>query len=368
MNEEVFWHLALTQVTQIGDVHIGVLLDYFGSPTEVFKANRKELESLPGIGTARASAIKKFNGFKCIEQEIAFLSKNGIEVLIKHKDGYPRRLENCIDAPQVLFYKGSQPLNVQKVVAIVGTRAPTDYGKERVASLIDSLFPLEVLVVSGLAYGIDTLVHRDCVRQGLSTIGVLGHGLNQIYPASNRMLAAEMIQRGGLLTEFMHKTKPDRQNFPRRNRIVAGMVDAVVVIESGEKGGSLITAEIANSYNKDVFAYPGRTTDLGSMGCNHLIRTHRANLITSGVDFIEFMDWNSTLKRKKAIQAELFLALEGKEKELYDLVLQREPVGIDDLIIASGQKPSEVSAILFSLEMRGLVCPRPGKLFAAVYR
>jgi len=224
------------------------------------------------------------------------------------------------------------------------------------------------LVISGLAYGIDTLVHRDCVKHGVGTIGVLGHGLNQIYPSSNRLLAGEMIQRGGLLTEFMHKTKPDRQNFPKRNRIVAGMVDAVVVVESGEKGGSLITAEIANSYNKDVFAYPGRTTDLGSMGCNHLIRTHRANLITSGMDFIEFMDWNSALKRKKTIQAELFLALEGKEKELYDLVLQREPVGIDDLIMQSEQKPSEVSALLFSLEMRGLVSSRPGKLYAAVYR
>ena len=368
MNEEVYWHLALTQVPQIGDVHIGVLLGYFGNPSDVFKANRKTLEGLPGIGTARASAVKKFNGFKCIEQEVTFLLKNDISVLVKYADGYPRRLENCIDAPHVLFYKGSQPLNVQKVVAIVGTRAPTDYGKERVAALISTLIPLDVLVISGLAYGIDTLVHRDCVKHGVGTIGVLGHGLNQIYPSSNRLLAGEMIQRGGLLTEFMHKTKPDRQNFPKRNRIVAGMVDAVVVVESGEKGGSLITAEIANSYNKDVFAYPGRTTDLGSMGCNHLIRTHRANLITSGMDFIEFMDWNSALKRKKTIQADLFLALEGKEKELYDLVLQREPVGIDDLIMQSEQKPSEVSALLFSLEMRGLVSSRPGKLYAAVYR
>jgi DNA processing protein len=166
----------------------------------------------------------------------------------------------------------------------------------------------------------------------------------------------------------MHGTKPDRQNFPKRNRIVAGMVDAVIVIESGEKGGSLITAEIANSYNKDVFAYPGRTTDLGSMGCNHLIRTHRADLITSGMDFIEFMGWNPVTKRKKAIQAELFLSLEGNEKQLYNLILEREPVGIDELIIQTMLKPSEVSSILFSLEMRGLVSPRPGKLYAAVYR
>jgi DNA processing protein len=177
-----------------------------------------------------------------------------------------------------------------------------------------------------------------------------------------------MIHHGGLLTEFMQGTKPDRQNFPKRNRIVAGMVDAVIVIESGEKGGSLITAEIANSYNKDVFAYPGRTTDLGSMGCNHLIRTHRADLITSGSEFIEFMGWNPALKKKKAIQAELFLLLEGKEKELYDLILEREPIGIDDLIVQTAKKSSEVSAILFSLEMRGLITPRPGKLYAAVYR
>jgi DNA processing protein len=224
------------------------------------------------------------------------------------------------------------------------------------------------MVVSGLAYGIDTLVHRDCVKYGINTVGVLGHGLDQIYPSSNRILASEMLQQGGLLTEFMHGTKPDRQNFPKRNRIVAGMVDAVVVIESGEKGGSIITAEIANSYNRDVFAYPGRTTDLGSMGCNHLIRTHRADLITSGLEFIEFMGWNHATKKKKAIQAELFLSLEGTEKQLYNLILDREPVSIDELIVQTMLKSSEVSAILFSLEMRGLVSPRPGKLYAAVYR
>jgi DNA processing protein len=234
--------------------------------------------------------------------------------------------------------------------------------------LVNALAELDILVVSGLAYGIDTLVHRDCIKKSVKTIGVMGHGLDQIYPASNRDLAVEMIHQGGLLTEFMHKTKPDRQNFPKRNRIVAGMVDAVIVIESGEKGGSLITAEIANSYNKDVFAFPGRTTDLGSMGCNHLIRTHRANLITSGFDFIEFMNWNPILKKKKSIQVELFLSLEGTEKELYQLILDREPVAIDEIIVQSGLKSSEVSAQLFSLEMRGLVTIRPGKLYAAVYR
>jgi DNA processing protein len=368
MEEEVFYHIALTQVPQIGDIQIGVLLKHFGNPSAVFKANRKSLESIAGVGSIRAEAIKKFSGFNRVEQELKFIAKNKIEVLVKHTSDYPNRLEYCIDSPHVLFYKGSQSLNQQRIVAVVGTRAPTDYGKERVAALIETLTQVDVLVVSGLAYGIDTLVHRDCIKHAVNTVGVLGHGLDQIYPSSNRTLASEMIHHGGLLSEFMQGTKPDRQNFPKRNRIVAGMVDAVIVIESGEKGGSLITAEIANSYNKDVFAYPGRATDLGSMGCNHLIRTHRADLITSGAEFIEFMGWNPLTKKKKAIQAELFLSLEGTEKQLYDLILEREPVGIDDLIVQTTLKPSEVSSLLFSLEMRGLVSPRPGKLYAAVYR
>jgi DNA processing protein len=368
MQEELFYHMALTLVPQIGQVHMGTLLDYFEKPSSVFTANKKTLEKLPGIGSVRADAIRKFNGFRRVEQELSFVERHNITVLVKRHDGYPKRLENCVDAPHVLYYKGNQVLSQQRMVAVVGTRAPTDYGRNTVDALIKALAGIDVLVVSGLAYGVDTLVHRECVRQGIANIGVLGHGLDQVYPSSNRTLAAEMLSKGGLLSEFMHKTKPDRQNFPKRNRIVAGMVDAVVVIESGEKGGSLITAEIANSYNRDVFAFPGRTTDLGSMGCNHLIMTHRANLITSGADFVELMNWNPQLKKRKAIQSELFLSLAGKEKDLYDLILEREPIGIDDLIIESGQKASEVSATLFSLEMRGLVSPRPGKLFAAVYR
>lgn len=368
MQQEVFYHIALTLVPYIGDVQIGVLLDYFKLPSVVFTANRKALENLPGIGVVRADAIKRFNGYKRVDDELSFIEKNGITVFVKHQAGYPKRLEACIDAPHIIYYKGNQDLNQKQIVAVVGTRTPTDYGKNNVTAFINELAELNVMVVSGLAYGVDTLVHRACVHQGLPTVGVLGHGLDQLYPSSNRLLAAEMLEKGGLLSEFMHKTKPDRQNFPKRNRIVAGMVDAVVVIESGEKGGSLITAEIANSYNKDVFAFPGRTTDLNSMGCNHLIRTHRAGLITSGKDFIELMDWSPQLKKRKAVQTALFFALEGKEKELYDLVLQREPIGIDDLIIQSGHKASEVSATLFSLEMKGLISPRPGKLFAAVYR
>ncbi len=368
MQEELFYHMALTLVPQIGHVHIGVLLDYFENPSSIFAANRKTLESLSGIGSVRADAILKFNGFKRVEQELSFIERHKIEVLVKRDEGYPKRLEHCIDAPHVLYYKGSQSLNQQRLVAVVGTRTPTDYGKNAVTAFINALVGLDALVVSGLAYGIDTLVHRECVRQGMATIGVLGHGLDQVYPSSNRRLATEMLDKGGLLSEFMHKTKPDRQNFPKRNRIVSGMVDAVVVIESGDKGGSLITAEIANSYNKDVFAFPGRSTDLTSLGCNQLIMTHRANLITGGTDFVQLMNWQPQLIKKKAIQTELFLSLAGKEKALYDLILQREPIGIDDLIIESGQKASEVSATLFSLEMKGLVSPRPGKLFAAVYR
>lgn len=182
-------------------------------------------------------------------------------------------------------------MNKKKVVSIIGTRAPTEYGKDRVVELVGVLAAHNVLVVSGLAYGIDTMAHREAVKQGIDTIGVLGHGLQTIYPFTNKSLASEMVGCGGLLTEFVHGTAPDKQNFPRRNRIVAGMADAVVVLESGEKGGSLITAGIANSYNIDVLAYPGRASDPLSKGCNNLIRTHRAGLITSGEELVEFMNW-----------------------------------------------------------------------------
>ena len=364
MNEELLLHhIALTKIPQIGDIHIGILLKHFSTPEDIFKASKRELEHLPGFGSIRASQIKQFRDFDQIKREIDFVVKNHIQVLVKGFSAYPQRLEHCIDSPHILYYKGNANLNVEKIISIVGTRTPTEYGKERVAELIASLTSHPVLVISGLAYGIDTIVHKEAVKSKLPTVAVLGHGFEFLYPFANRDLAESMVGNGGLLTEFSYSTKPDKQNFPRRNRIVAGMSDAIIVVESGEKGGSLITADIGNSYNKDVLAYPGRALDTQSSGCNQLIRQHKANLITCGKDLVEFMNWTPVNVPKKVIQPELFVVLENEEKVIYEIILEKQPISIDEISYASSMKPSAIAAVILSLEMKNLVIPFPGKLF-----
>lgn len=364
MNEfQRLYHVALTMIPHVGDTHIALLLDHFKDAEQIFRASRKELESVSGIGSVRARAISGFADFAKAEAQISYAEKNNVQILVRGHLGYPEKLDHCVDAPHILYYRGSANMNRKKVVSVIGTRSPTAYGKERVAELISVLSRHHVLVVSGMAYGIDTYAHQECVKGGIETIGVLGHGLQTIYPFTNKSLAAEITSCGGLLTEFVLGTAPDKQNFPRRNRIVAGMADVVVVIESGEKGGSLITAGIANSYNVDVLAYPGRTSDLQSMGCNMLIRTNRAALITCGEDLVEFMNWSTGKPSVKSVQASMFHDLSTEEKNILDLVSARSPVSVDELISLSGLKTALVSAVLFSLEMYGLVSPIPGKLY-----
>lgn len=361
--EQLFYHILLTQIPHIGDVHIGVLLEYFKEPKAVFAARKRELESLNGIGTIRAHAIKSFKGHDSVSKELSFMIKNNIRALVKGFKGYPQKMENYPDAPHVLYFKGNADLCNAKVVSIIGTRSPTEYGKERVVQLIESLCQLNILVVSGLAYGIDTCVHRESLRQQLPTLGVLGHGLDQIYPHANRSLAIEMLQNGGLITEFTKGTKPDKQNFPLRNRIVSGIADAVVVIESGEKGGSLITANMANAYNKDVFAFPGRSIDQQSMGCNELIKSQRAHLITKGEDLLQMMNWQSLPLKKNAFQSSLFEALGLEERKIIDLLSTHRTLSVDDITGLSMLKPSIVSYQLLSLEMKGLLKVLPGKRY-----
>ena len=322
---------------------------------------------IPGIGSIRASEIKKFRLFERIENEIQYANNNNIAVLVKGQEDYPRRLEECLDAPHVLYYKGHTQLNALKTISIIGTRSPSSYGKEHTSSLIATLAAYAPLVVSGLAYGIDTIAHRESIKNEMPTVAVLGHGFKFIYPYENRQLAAEMISNGGLLTEFMHDVKPDKQNFPKRNRIVAGLADAVVVIESGEKGGSLITADIANSYNRDVLALPGRTTDLKSSGCNYLIKNNKANLITSGKDLIEFLNWVKKSTPTKKYQLEFFVDLNDHEKLIFEQINERGPISIDEITIRAGIKPSMAASIIFSLEMKNLVVALPGKCYKTLH-
>ena len=329
----------------------------------MFCASSKALEEVPGIGAVRAASIRNCHVQQRVEAEWQFIQKNHIKVLVKGQQGYPPKLEHCIDAPHVLYCKGSTELLNKRVVSVVGTRSPSQYGKDRVVELMAVLGQYDVLVVSGLAYGIDTMAHKEALKNKLATIGVLGHGLDQIYPHANSALAVEMLQQGALLSEFMHGIKPEKQNFPKRNRIVSGMADVVVVVESGSKGGSLITADIANSYNKDVLAYPGRATDPSSKGCNQLIRNHKANLITCGQDLVEFMNWVEDLPKLSKAQPAMHAMLSDEENVILSMICHHDPCSVDLLTTMSGLNPGLLAAHLLSLEMAGLITSLPGKLY-----
>ena len=364
MNDaELLQHLSLTMIPQVGDVQIGILLKHFGSAASVLSASAKALEEVPGIGTVRAASIRNCHVQQRVEAEWRFIQKNHIKVLVKGNQGYPSKLEHCMDAPHVLYYKGSSDLLNKRVVSVVGTRSPSQYGKDRVVELMAVLGQYNVMVVSGLAYGIDTVAHKEALNNTLETIGVLGHGHDQLYPHANKALAADMLQQGGLLSEFMQGIQPEKQNFPKRNRIVAGMADAVVVVESGSKGGSLITADIANSYNKDVLAYPGRATDPSSKGCNQLIRNHKANLITCGQDLVEFMNWAEDQHQSSKVQHAMKASLSDEENVILSIISHHDPCPIDLLTNLSGLNPGLVSAHVLSLEMAGLITSLPGKLY-----
>lgn len=363
MDNDLLYQVALTLVPNIGDVHAKSLINHLGSAENIFKAPKHKLENIEGVGSVRAASIKAFKDFTGAEAELRFLEKFRIEAFSIKDSRYPRRLIHCYDSPFLLYYRGNANLNSTHIVSIVGTRGHTEYGRQLCDEIVANLSAFNTLVVSGLAYGIDTLAHKAALKNELQTVGVLAHGLDRMYPPQNKSLAKQMAEHGGLLTDFMSGTSPDKQNFPRRNRIVAGMCDALVVIESGIKGGSLITAELANSYNKDVFAVPGRSTDAKSAGCNYLIKSNKALLITSAQDLTDMMGWTSNEKAQPKKQRELFVDLSTEEKHLADLLATKEYMQIDELYTATGMSSSTVAAALLSLEMNGVIASLPGKKY-----
>ncbi|WP_431292153.1 DNA-processing protein DprA [Pedobacter sp. P26] len=254
--------IALTFIKSIGPVTAKNLLAYCGSAEQIFSANKKQLLQIPGIGEKTIEAIRGTDALIRARQELDFIEKHGIEVLFFSDERYPKRLKNCIDSPILLYAKGTVDFNQQRIISVVGTRNATVYGKNLCKELCEVLAPYHVLIVSGLAYGIDVTTHKECLANHIPTVGVLGHGLDRMYPKIHKTVAQKMVLNGGLLTEFPILTNPDRPNFPQRNRIIAGIADVTVVVEASIKGGALITAEIANSYNKDVYAFPGRTNDV----------------------------------------------------------------------------------------------------------
>ena len=374
MHSELLYQLALTEVPNIGCVHAKILATEFGEASAIFKAKQSSLEKIEGIGVIRAKAIKSFHNFSNAEDEIKFIEKYKIKPLFLSDKNYPKRLLNCYDSPTLLFYKGDADLNASKIIAVIGTRNHTDYAKQVTDKLLKELSEglnekeQNLIIVSGMAYGVDAIAHKAAMKNDLPTIGVLAHGLDQIYPPQHSGLAKDMLKHGGgLLTEFRSKTKPDKHNFPTRNRIVAGMSDATIVIETSIKGGSMITAELANGYNKDVFAFPGKVTDSKSAGCNYLIKTNKAVLLTDAQELIELMSWEEkNQKTKNKIQKELFIELTKDEKIIIDILKEKESVPIDEINIKSGLSSSAVAAAILNLEFQSVVSSMPGKMYKLI--
>ena len=357
--------LTLNRIDGLGCIGAKYLYEQLGSAQEIFR-NREHLKDIiPGIDTHIIDALSDSGYDSFIREELEFIEKHGIRCITPADHEYPARMLDCNDAPLVLFSLGNVNYNAARMVAIVGTRKATDYGRCMCHTFVKELHELcpDVTIVSGLAYGIDIESHKAALEVGCPTIGVLAHGLDMIYPGAHRPVAKQMLSDGGLVTEFMTRTTPLGHNFVRRNRIIAGLSDAVVVVESAAKSGSLITAEIAGSYSRECFAFPGSVGDPYSVGCNELIRDNHAALITSAMDFANAMNWNDHGQKGRPIQKELFPELTDDESRVYERVrLKAQGVFISTLMSELNIPFPKLSSILFSLEMKGLVKQAPGSL------
>ena len=364
--EKLKYQIALSLIPGIGCVNAKSLVAFLGSVEAIFSANEKSLTKIPGIGAITAKKIYESDVLDRASEELEFIEKNDIQYAFYLDDNYPARLKRCVDAPLVLFWKGNVNFNTGKIVAMVGTRNATAYGRDFCNSLVQDMAQRGgYCVISGLAYGIDVAAHKACLKQGIPTIGVLAHGLERIYPAIHQSVAAKMLSTGGLVTDFISETRIDRQNFLRRNRIIAGLADATIIVESAEKGGSLVTADIADSYNRDIFAVPGRSVDLYSRGCNKLIKENKATLIENLNDLEYAMSWQQTVDKPSRIQKQLFVELTADEQTIMDELKDHE-LYIDQLCSQSDMSMGKVSSVLLGLEFKGLVSSLPGKMYKLV--
>jgi DNA processing protein len=362
MATDLLYQIALTLIPNVGCVQAKILIENCGTVENIFKAKKKDLSAIENIGSVRANNIKSFQDFSAAEEEIKFIEKYKIQPLFITDKSYPQRLLHCYDAPTLLYYRGNANLNTSKIISVIGTRNNTDYGKQVTEKLLNDLKEQNVLIVSGLAFGIDAIAHKSALQNNMETVAVLAHGLHTIYPRQHKTLAKEIIQHGGLLTEFRNGIKPDRFNFPQRNRIVAGIADATIVIETAVKGGSIITAELANNYNRDVFALPGKTTDAKSAGCNYLIQNNKAVLFTDAKELMESLGWQAKKISKKE-QAELFIELSDGEKIIISILKEKDVTHIDEINIRSNLSSSSIAAAILNLELQNVIAGLPGKMY-----
>ena len=372
MNIETKYQIALSLIKGIGPKLARNLVAYLGSVNVFFEEKKLDFTKIPGIGEIISSMLKEVNKnelLKIAEEELNFIEKFNIKPLFFLDDDYPKRLSFCEDAPIILYYKGAANLDSLRIISIVGTRRPTDYGLSFCDKFVTELahnYP-ETIIVSGLAYGIDICAHRAAFKNSLPTVAVLAHGFDRMYPAAHGNAAREMLNKGALVTEFVKNTNPDKQNFIRRNRIIAGIADATIVIESAKKGGALITANIANSYNRDVFALPGRINDVTSSGCNNLIKTNQANLLESVNDLAYIMGWESKSSQKE-IQPTIFAQPETEEEKIImDILLVEKEMNLNLLALRCEMPVGKVAATLLELEFKNLVKSCPGGIYKLTY-
>ena len=363
---EDIYKIAIGFFNGIGPVNTKKVIAYTGSLEGLFKEKKKNLLKIPGIGESFIDKLDREPAIALAYEEVEFIVKNNIQVAFYLDEKYPQRLLNCADSPCTLYYKGHTDFNVSRTISIVGTRNASDYGREMCSKLIQDLSKKNIkpIVISGLAYGIDICAHKAALSNGLQTIAAVGHGLDMMYPSQHRRYAEEIIRQGAIVSEFTSKSKFDPKNFVRRNRIIAGMSDATIVIESAAKGGSLVTADIANSYNRDVFAFPGRAYDKSSIGCNKLIKSNQAHLIEGIADLEYILGWEDTKKEAKVVQTKLFVELSPDEELLIKVLKEERNAPIDMICVKSDLPMSKVSSLLLKLEFDGLIKSLPGKIYA----
>ncbi len=364
MTDNLFSKIAFTKLPYIGSNIGRMLIEKIGSIEEIFELSHKEIEALNLTPTVTKSLKQhKEKAFHLADQELTHIDKNDVSVAYFEDEEYPQRLNNFNNTPLLLYYKGNANLNMNRSVGIIGTRKASHQGIHFTEQLVEDLQNYHVNIISGLAYGIDIASHRKSVELGIPTIGVCGHGLGMIYPSAHRKTAYEMLEDGAVLTEFAFDDKPLAERFPARNRIVAALSDAIVVVESPKSGGSLITCKYANDYNKDVFAVPGRPSDENAAGCNHLIKSHQAQLISSAEDIAYIMRWNEMKHPVHKQQGELFLELSENEKNMISLLKNNQNLSIDNLANKLQKRTSEIASIALALEFKGVLKPVPGNRY-----
>jgi len=366
LEEDLLYALALQRVKGIGDINAKKLISHCGTAKKVLTEKRHTLEKINGIGSFTLKNL--FNSANLIEaeKELQYIQKNKIETFYFKDKNYPKRLKHCIDGPILFFKEGNFRLENQPIISVVGTRKITSYGRDFCEKLISDLKEYNPIIVSGFAYGVDICAHKAALKNNLKTIGVLAHGFEEVYPKSHKKYVNEINKNGGFITDFWHNDELQRENFLKRNRIVAGISEATIIIESAEKGGSLVTADIANSYSRDVFAVPGRSTDVYSKGCNSLIKYNKAAILTSAKDIVEMLNWELESKQSKVVQKQLFVELTEVEQLIYDFLLKNGKELLDLISLNCKLPIHQTTTILFNLEMKGVVKPLPGKLFEAV--